>query len=63
MNFQKDRNKLDRILLEESKKEEPATKNRLEKLFEQSWEVFVVKWDNKTESYVGRIACCALEPV
>lgn len=32
-------------------------------LFSREWEVFVIKRDEMTGKLVGKLACCALEPV
>jgi hypothetical protein len=32
-------------------------------LFSRNWEVFVVKRDKTTGKLVGKLACCALDPV
>jgi len=32
-------------------------------IFECDWEVFVVKYDASAGKFVGKTACCALEPV
>ncbi len=32
-------------------------------LFSRDWEVFVIKRDEATGKLVGKLACCALEPV
>lgn len=42
---------------------ETTTGSSLNDIFNQSWEVFVVKLDEKTGKYIGKVACCALQPV
>jgi hypothetical protein len=37
--------------------------NPTKDIFDQDWEVFVVKYDMETEKFIGKTACCALEPV
>ena len=32
-------------------------------LFSRDWEVFVIKRDQTTGQLVGKLACCALDPV
>ena len=32
-------------------------------LFSRDWEVFVIKRDETTGKLVGKLACCALDPV
>jgi hypothetical protein len=32
-------------------------------LFSRDWEVFVIKRDKTTGKLVGKLACCALDPV
>ena len=32
-------------------------------LFSRDWEVFVIKRDKATGKLVGKLACCALDPV
>lgn len=32
-------------------------------LFSRDWEVFVVKQDKRSGKLIGKLACCALEPV
>jgi hypothetical protein len=46
-------------------KEAPRVKKRnsLNDLFNQSWEFFVVKLDEETGKFVGKLACCAHTPV
>lgn len=63
MNFQTARNKTSGENYQESEKEKNKTGSRFNDLFNRSWEVFVIKWDRETEKYIGKVACCALEPV
>lgn len=41
---------------EEGREKSP---NSFDYLFNQSWEVFVVKKDQASEKFVGKLACCA----
>ena len=41
--------------------EEECNLNR--DLFSRDWEVFVIKRDETTGKLVGKLACCALDPV
>lgn len=63
MNFQKAKNKDTAQEYENSKRDEEKTGSRLNELFSRSWEVFVIKRDEKTDQYIGKVACCALEPI
>jgi hypothetical protein len=45
-------------------KSEPELRHDFKlELFSRAWEVFVVKRDETTGKPVGKLACCALEPV
>ncbi len=39
------------------------TRKLYDRLFDTEWEVFVIKKDETTGKFVGRVACCASAPV
>lgn len=63
MNFQTAKGKKRLKPFDERKEGDNETGSRLNDLFDRAWEVFVIKWDRENGRYIGKTACCALEPV
>ncbi|HRH41688.1 MAG TPA: hypothetical protein PKY82_08605 [Pyrinomonadaceae bacterium] len=47
----------------QNKTEKTTTESSFDDIFNQTWEVFVVKLDEETGKHIGKVACCALQPV